>query len=226
MSSEPFWEDAYREAPSDPFGSASSEVVEMLSVLPVGSRVLDLGCGMGRNSVPLARAGMSVTCVDMSEAACARIRSDASELVESGHLSVIAGDMGRFDSDGGYDLIIAHGVLHLLERDERLALVERMKRWTIPCGFNILAVFTDRLPTPADMLDQFVGLFDEGEIAAAYSDWDIVLSQAYTLDDEHAGGIRHSHPVNKVVARRRSLPANPGVNPTTPCELHSGPEWA
>jgi tellurite methyltransferase len=174
----------------------------MLSILPVGSSVLDLGCGMGRNAVPLARAGMFVTGVEASEAACDRIRSDAPGLVKSGHLSVVSGDMGRFESSRSYDLIIAHGVLHLLQRDERRALVDRMKRWTVPGGFNIVAVFTNRLPTPPDMLDQFIGLYDEGEIETAYGDWDVALSQVYTLDDEHAGGILHSHPVNKVVARR------------------------
>ena len=202
MTVEPFWEDAYRASARDPFGAASSEVLEVLDWLPVGSCVLDLGCGMGRNAVPLARAGMSVTCVDVSEAACARLNSDAAELVESGHLSVVHCDMGEFVPADDFYLVIAHGTLHLLEPCDRRQLMYRMKGWTKPGGSNIVAVFTNRLPTPLDMRDQFVGLFDEGELAASYDDWEIVLCQAYTLEDEHPGGITHAHPVNKIVARR------------------------
>jgi hypothetical protein len=47
-------------------------------------------------------------------------------------------------------------------------------------------------------------LLDEGELLAAYRDWHVVLEQAYTLHDEHPGGIRHVHAVNKIVARRPS----------------------
>jgi tellurite methyltransferase len=208
LSSRPFWEDAYRRGTSDPFGSASSEVVGLLDRLPAGAEVLDLGCGMGRNAIPLARAGMRLTCVDVSDAACARVSEIAQ--VMSLDVRVICEDMHRFDLTHSYDAIIAHGVLHLLARDTRLDLLARMKLHTTPGGLNVVAVFTDRLPAPPDLVDEFVGLFEEGELAAVYSDWAIELEQAYTLEDEHGEGIRHVHPVNKVVASKSAGAASAG----------------
>jgi SAM-dependent methyltransferase len=45
-----------------------SGILDLLG-LPVGSRVLDVGCGWGRHAVPLAEAGMEVTGIDISGAA-------------------------------------------------------------------------------------------------------------------------------------------------------------
>ena len=67
---------------------------------------------------------------------------------------------------------------------------------------NVVVVFTDRLPPPDDLKDLCIGLFHEGEIFSLYADWEIELEQSYVFDDEHPGGIQHTHPVNKVVARK------------------------
>jgi 2-polyprenyl-3-methyl-5-hydroxy-6-metoxy-1,4-benzoquinol methylase len=83
--------DAYFRAVGDLLGSAylrynftkgtDQEIgflLELLGLAP-GSRVLDVGCGPGRHAVALARAGMSVTGVDVSarflEIAAAEARS-------------------------------------------------------------------------------------------------------------------------------------------------------
>ena len=42
--------------------------------LPVGGRLLDLGCGSGRDSAYFASLGFAVTAVDGSEALCRRVR--------------------------------------------------------------------------------------------------------------------------------------------------------
>jgi tellurite methyltransferase len=94
--------------------------------------------------------------------------------------------------------------LHLLPRAERSEVLERMKSHTVPGGTNVVAAFTNRLPAAPDLREVTLGLLDEGELFAAYRDWHVVLERAYTLHDEHPGGIRHEHAVNKLVARRPS----------------------
>jgi SAM-dependent methyltransferase len=50
--------------------ATDAEVAELLALLelPVGSRLLDVGCGTGRHAVPLAAAGLQVTGIDLSPA--------------------------------------------------------------------------------------------------------------------------------------------------------------
>jgi len=199
VTRQPFWETAYRAGGPDPFGSASSEVLELLSWVAPGASVLDLGCGAGRNAFPLARAGMNVTAVDVSQAACKRVSEIAS--ASSLRINVVHQDLRIYNFTDQYEVIIAHGILHLLPVPDRILLLNQMKSHTSPNGINVLAVFTSRIAAPPDLESEFVGLFEEGELHDAYMGWTILLRSEYTLEDEHPGGIRHQHPVNKIVAR-------------------------
>lgn len=49
------------------FGDTSSELLEFFSSFPEKGKVLDLGCGQGRDAIPLARMGFEVTGIDSSK---------------------------------------------------------------------------------------------------------------------------------------------------------------
>ena len=201
MSSEPFWEASYRDwnAPT-PFGQPAQEVLELASDLTRHSRVLDLGCGDGRNALALLREGFEVTAVDVSEAAIGKLKERAARY--EGLLRAHAEDVRMHKPEGLFQLVIAHGLLHLLPRTDSARLLETMRAHTSPAGYNVVAVFTDRMAPPEDLEALSVGLFREGELLESYSGWRILASLADTLEDEHPGGLRHLHPVNKVVAQK------------------------
>lgn len=77
-------------------------------------RVLDVGCGAGRNAIPLADLGTEVIGLDLSlamlQAACRRARAD-------GPRGRTAWVMSRADclplADAAFDLVIAHGIWNL-----------------------------------------------------------------------------------------------------------------
>ena len=111
--------------------------------------------------------------------------------------------MRGYTFERDYDLIVAHGSLHLIEREHWTRLIDKIKAHTRDGGYNVVAVFTDVIPPPVDLKDFHVGLFSEGELFEFYRDWEVLLRRSYILEDEHPGGIRHRHPINKVVARKR-----------------------
>jgi len=79
-----------------------------------GACAADIGCGAGRNAVPLARMGWRVLGTDLSwpmlEAAAARARDEHL----TGRLHVALAPMGALPlHDGSVDLIIAHGIWNL-----------------------------------------------------------------------------------------------------------------
>ena len=199
----PFWEAAYRDtgAPSA-FGQPSEEIQALLPRLPAGARVLDLGCGDGRNALLLLEHGYDVTAVDVSAAAIEKLAAQAREPGQRLHTAVE--DVRELTLRGPFHLVIAHGLLHLLPRPDWSDLIGRMRASTTPLGYNVVAVFTDTLPPPPDLAPFMRGLFREGELEDCYRDWRIELFRSYVLDDEHPGGIRHRHPVNKIVAQRPS----------------------
>lgn len=70
-----------------------------------GSRVLDLGCGVGRLAIPLARRGKVVTGIDRSPAMLAYAATKAASLP----VTWVEGDFRSYDLRREFDLIIACG---------------------------------------------------------------------------------------------------------------------
>ncbi|MEX2283281.1 MAG: methyltransferase domain-containing protein [Gemmatimonadota bacterium] len=172
-----------------------------------GARVFDAGCGDGRNAVPLAHAGMQVDAVDSSADGIAKLQKRAQP--EGLKINASVDDITCMRINGRYDLIVCHGVLHLFPRDVWLRLLHSFKAATAPDGFNIIAVFTDALPAAPDLAPFTHGPFREGELAALYRDWQLERADSYRFEDQHPGGIRHQHALNKIVARN-SKPENRG----------------
>lgn len=199
----PFWEDNYRrEGPGDTFegGKPSAEVREIIKSLPAGAEVLDLGCGDGRHSIFLAEKGFNVTAVDISEAGIGKLLGCAEEKGLS--IKTVVQDIREYEFPLKYDLVIAHGVLHLIAREDWTVMIHKIKEHTNENGYNIIAVFTDTIPPPDNLKEFCVGLFKEGELYEFYDDWNIILKESYILADDHPGDEPHEHALNKLVARK------------------------
>jgi len=203
MNKKPFWEDAYKQdGPADTFsgGRPSQEFLDLVNKLPRAARVLDLGCGDGRNALFLAEHGYDVTAVDMSANAIDKLNRLASE--KEININTQVQDMRDYVFTNVHDLIISHGNLHLIEREDWIDLIEKIQNNTAVGGYNVIAVFTDSIPPPADLVEFTVGLFMEGELFEYYNDWKIFLKESYVLEDEHPGSPKHRHPINKIVAQK------------------------
>lgn len=199
---QPFWEKAYADIGTPTFGGPSQEIQDIVAELRPGASVLDLGCGEGRNALFLAASGFNVTAVDISETGIHKLNALALERNLEIHAKVA--DMRDYRFPHSFDLIIAHGCLHLVERGSWQQLIGRLKLHTNPGGVNIVVVFTDTIPPPDDLKEFCLGLFHEGELFSLYADWETMLKRSYTFEDEHPGSLRHTHPVNKLVARKPS----------------------
>jgi ubiquinone/menaquinone biosynthesis C-methylase UbiE len=79
-----------------------------------GSRALDVGCGAGRNAVPLAMSGWKVTGVDLS---LPMLQAGAARGAAAGVRECIAWVLAPMEAlpvaDRSADLIIAHGIWNL-----------------------------------------------------------------------------------------------------------------
>ncbi len=179
----------------------SSESLDLVELIETGNSVLDLGCGMGRFDIYLGEMGFDVTAIDLSEAAVENIKSECRR--RSISINVKQQDLCDFQFDRKYDLILAHGSLQFLPRSCWSRLIGDMKENTNIGGLNYVVVFSDRIPTPPDMEGLMGDLFREGEIFEIYGDWNILTRESFVKEDEHPGNIRHRHPINKLIARKK-----------------------
>jgi 2-polyprenyl-3-methyl-5-hydroxy-6-metoxy-1,4-benzoquinol methylase len=106
--------------------------------LPLGLRVLEVGCGAGLLAVELTRRGFAVDCLDSSEAMVDLARELAESAGVSDRLAPTVGDAHSLEyPDGEYRLVVALGVLPFLHTPA-LALRE-VARVLAPGGYALLS---------------------------------------------------------------------------------------
>jgi SAM-dependent methyltransferase len=99
--------------------------------MPAHARILDAGCGSGRNMVELARYG-AVTGVELSETSVALAR-------ERGVGDVLAGSVLEMPfADDSFDVAVSLDVIEHLEDD--LAALRELRRTVAPGGALLLTV--------------------------------------------------------------------------------------
>jgi tellurite methyltransferase len=200
---QPFWEDSYgRAGRIDTFGGGkpSEPVKKTAAGLPAGAKVLDIGCGEGRNTLYLAALGFKVTAFDISVAGVGKILAIAKE--KRLKINAFVADMREYVFTETYDLVVCVGCLHLITPEERKSVIIRLKETTVAGGYHVIGVLTDARPEPEDLKGIMVGLLKEGELFEHYNDWEIIEKAAYQFKDTHPGGISHEHAANEVIARK------------------------
>jgi ubiquinone/menaquinone biosynthesis C-methylase UbiE len=98
-----------------------------------GKKVLEIGCGIGTDTVNFARQGAFVTAVDLSSQSLelARRRVEVYGLQDQVRFySGSAEELSSFVPVEAYDLIYSFGVIHHTPHPERV--VEQMRRYTKP----------------------------------------------------------------------------------------------
>ena len=138
-------------------------LLERAGVLPAaGGRVLDLGCGAGLQSVPLARAGYAVTGVDFSPTLLAELRQRAAGLP----VTAVEAEMLEFAQQRGpiFALALCMGdtLLHLPSREAVAALFAAVARRLEPEAAFVVS-FRDLTVARAG-LDRFIRLVAEPDL--------------------------------------------------------------
>ena len=118
-----------------------------------GGPVLELGCGTGRVSLAIARAGVNVTGLDSSPEMLEQARLKVDTLPHgSGTLTLLQEDMRRFKLDRTFPLVIVpfRGFLSLLTVEDQTTTLLNVRRHLAPGGRLVFNVFVPDL----DMLTQ------------------------------------------------------------------------
>ncbi|MCL4446063.1 MAG: methyltransferase domain-containing protein [Actinobacteria bacterium] len=113
--------------------TVADALIDSVVVQP-GTRVLDLGCGTGRLSLPLAQRGAEVLAVDVSPAMVREVEEQARKL---GLTSLRALDvpMERLDiPEGSLDLVVSNYALHHLLDPDKAKLLRETFKWLRPGG--------------------------------------------------------------------------------------------
>jgi len=102
------------------------------------AKVLDLGCGQGRDALFVARMGHHVLGVDISRTGISQMLEEAGQ--EGLAVGGAVADIVEYEPSGDYEVVILDRVLHMLKDDgERMAVLEKASVVTKSGGFVLIA---------------------------------------------------------------------------------------
>jgi tellurite methyltransferase len=175
---------------------------EVLKLLPPdrSRKVLDIGCGEGRNAVFFALNGYAVSGFDMSEKGLEKAKKLA-DMVPA-KLNLFKADVNTYRLAEPYDVLFSIGVLHYIPPPLRSEIMNNYKTFTTPGGLHVFTVFVEKpFVKKAPDSEEAETHWASGELMTYYHDWHIVYC-AEEVFECNSGGIPHQHAVNRIIARR------------------------
>ncbi|MBU9722838.1 MULTISPECIES: class I SAM-dependent methyltransferase [Bacillaceae] len=176
-------------------------VKTVMDILPIfdgkeGLKVLDLGAGVGRNSIPVAEkikdAGGKVVCVDLLDSAIEKLMEYSKEFNVENAIQPIKSDIGRYQIEKSeYDYIIAVSSLeHVASEDEFESVIHEMANGTKVGGVNCIIVNSEVKEFDVERNKELEALMEvniptdlmKNKLDAAYSGWEKVKELVKPLE--------------------------------------------
>lgn len=106
-----------------------------------GSPIIDIGCGTGRVMIPLAQQGNEVHGIDSEKAMLeiAEERMTGSDMLQQ-NMRLHHGDALDYPLDQKFKLTLVpyNGLMHFHTQEKQLALLRRLRQWTLDDGLMVL----------------------------------------------------------------------------------------
>jgi tellurite methyltransferase len=182
----------------------SSSCLEVIKRMPAARhiKVLDLGCGEGRNAVFFARHGYDVSAFDSSAKGVQKTQKLAEKAAVK--INVFQDDINDFRLNEKFDVIFAVGVLHYIRPEVRADVFQNYKNFTNPNGLNVFSVFVKKpFIAKAPDAEKTSQKWLSGELFTYYHDWRIEHCTEGVFDCT-SSGVAHKHAANKMIARNSS----------------------
>ena len=166
-------------------------------------KVLDIGCGEGKDAVFLARNGYDVTAFDVSEQGLSKARELANHCgVE---IDFFKADVRDFRLETDYDIIFSSGVFHYIPNELRESVIDSLKTHTTANGINVINVFVRKpfIPLPPDIEESEIAAGDwkSGELCMYYHDW-LFHKNEERIFDCNSSGVPHKHCMDVLLAEK------------------------
>ncbi len=163
-------------------------------------KLLDVGCGEGRNSLFFATHGYDVTAFDISPAGVDKALQLAGKAGLP--LDVFVGDLTEFRPQEQFDIIFSTGVLQYIPEELIPEIIGSYMEHTSIGGINAHSVLLEKpfIPSAPDG-EPDSRLWRSGEVFSLYADWRVEYC-CEEIFECLSGSIPHEHAVNRIIACR------------------------
>lgn len=178
------------------------EIMELMPpIKPL--RVLDIGCGEGKDAVFLARNGYIVSALDATDKGIEKGKLLAGKYGVS--VAFFKANIEDFRLQAKYDIILCSGVMHFVKPEYREDIFQNLKEHTNPNGIHAMNVFVEKpfIAVPDNKkndIDRF--RWKSGELFMHYHDW-LLHKVDEIVFDCNSGGVPHKHCADIVIAENK-----------------------
>ena len=175
---------------------------ELISLCPHSKdkKVLDIGCGEGKDAVYMAQKGYDVTAFDLTENGIKKTIRFAEE--KGVKVNAYVDDINTFETDEQFDIIYSSGTIQYLFEENKKGFFDKLNRITKKGGFVYLNVFVEKpfleLPPDWDMEEK---MWKSGELFSYFPDWKFHRIDEVIFEDD-SNGILHYHCMDTIVCEK------------------------
>lgn len=190
-----------------------------------GKRVLEIGCGLGTDTLNFARAGAQVTAVELSDESAALTRKRLELYDLSDRATIHVGNAEELPSilpAQSFDLVYSFGVIHHSPHPRRI--VEHIRRYMTRDSELRLMVYS-RISYKLFWIMKQEGIWDLGridELLARNSEAQSGCPVTYSYDDESAAALLDGF---QILEMRKAHIFTWDVDAYTRHEYVKAPEW-
>lgn len=164
-------------------------------------KVLDIGCGEGKDSLFFARNGYDVSAFDISTVGIDKARELYNKL--NVIVNIFRADINDHRLKSKYDILFSSGVLHYIKPELRHEIFSNYKKYTNEGGIHVFNVFVDKpfIESPPEN-EPNAYPWISGELLSYYHDWEILKFEEVIFDCQ-SSGVPHKHAMNRMMAKKR-----------------------
>ena len=180
-------------------GDFLDELIKLCPPLP-GKRVLDIGCGEGKDAVYMAQQGYDVSAFDLTDNGIIKTMKLAD--ARGVKVNAYVDDINGFKEQGQFDIVYSTGTVQYLFEDKKQEFFRKLERITKTDGIVYINVFVEKpfLELPLDW-DKEETMWKSGELFTYFADWKIERIDEVIFED-NSGGIPHYHCMDTIVCRK------------------------
>ncbi|MCL2197808.1 MAG: methyltransferase domain-containing protein [Defluviitaleaceae bacterium] len=164
-------------------------------------KVIDIGCGEGKDAVFFAKCGYDVTAFDISEAGLDKTK----RLADKARVNVRAfrANIWDYRLEENYDILFSSGALHYIKPKLRDEIMQNYKSHVNQNGLVAFHVFVKKpFITAAPEKENHSHEWKSGQLFTYFHDWYIEDCMEYVFDC-NSSGIPHQHAANRLFAKNK-----------------------
>ncbi len=175
---------------------------ELIKLCPPSpdKKVLDIGCGEGKDAVYMASKGYSVTAFDVAENGIKKTFRMAKE--NGVEINAYVDDINTFETDEQFDIVYSTGTIQYLFDENKKAFFDKIERITKKNGFVFFNVFVEKpfleLPPDWDMEEK---MWKSGELFSYLPNWKFHKVDEVIFEDD-SNGIPHYHCMDTIICEK------------------------